>query len=341
MSSNSTSDLPEGYAPGSYWYYAPNKGSRRLAPIAFAVLFAISGAVHAYQCFRYQCWKVGGLLPWASLLFVAAFVTRELGAYNYDNLGIFIASSVIFLLAAPVYEGANYFLLGRILYYVPYNSPIHPGRVVSTFMGIDLFIGVLTGIGAPRVSNSSLPASEIEVGKSLLKAALLLQLASMLAFVCITARYQYRCSKTGTLTKNLNTVLLVLYASCSFISVRTIYRTVEYFEAASLNVYADTLHISTVLKHEWFFWVFEAMLMFANTVLLNLFHPSRYLPKNNKIYLAQDGVTEIEGPGYEDKRNFLLTLFDPFDVVGLITKRDEKEKFWEKEHKASESTVSV
>lgn len=32
-------------ADGSLWYYAPNKG----APIAFAVLFAISGIIHIYQ----------------------------------------------------------------------------------------------------------------------------------------------------------------------------------------------------------------------------------------------------------------------------------------------------
>lgn len=215
---------------------------------------------------------------------------------------------------------------------MPYNSPIHPGRVVSTFFGVDLIIGVMTGIGAPRVANSDLSESEINVGKNLLKAALLLQLASMIAFVLITARYQYKCAKTGTLPRNLNTVLIVLYTSCTFITIRTIYRTVEYFEAASLNVYQDVLHISPLLKHEWFFWVFEATFMFANTVLLNVFHPSRFLPKNNKIYLSKDGSTEVEGLGYEDKRNFFLTLFDPFDIIGLIRKdSSEKDKFWEKE----------
>jgi hypothetical protein len=33
------------YSPGSKWFYAPTK----IAPIIFIVLFAISGAVHAYQ----------------------------------------------------------------------------------------------------------------------------------------------------------------------------------------------------------------------------------------------------------------------------------------------------
>jgi hypothetical protein len=35
-----------GKEPGSIWYYAPNKA----APIAFVILFAASGFIHAYQC---------------------------------------------------------------------------------------------------------------------------------------------------------------------------------------------------------------------------------------------------------------------------------------------------
>ena len=70
--------------------------------------------------------------------------------------------------------------------------------------------------------------------------------------------------------------------------------------------------------------------MLVNSVLLNVFHPARFLPQSNKIYLARDGVTELEGPGWIDKRHFLLTIFDPFDLGGLIQGRDKKETaFWE------------
>jgi hypothetical protein len=33
------------------------------------------------------------------MLFVAGFAVREVGAYNYDNLNIFIASTVLLLVA--------------------------------------------------------------------------------------------------------------------------------------------------------------------------------------------------------------------------------------------------
>jgi len=66
--------------------------------------------------------------------------------------------------------------------------------------------------------------------------------------------------------------------------------------------------------------------MASNSLLLNSRHSVVYLPRSNKIYLAEDGNTEIEA-GFEDRRNFLLTIFDPFDVVGLFMERDRKERY--------------
>jgi len=62
---------------------------------------------------------------------------------------------------------------------------------------------------------------------------------------------------------------------------------------------------------------------------MNFHHPMRFLPRDNKIYLAEDGVTEIKGPGYEDKRNFIVTMFDPFDLVGMFRGRNMNQRFWE------------
>lgn len=47
------------------------------------------------------------------------------------------------------------------------------------------------------------------------------------------------------------------------------------------------------------------------------------------MYLAQDGVTEVLGPGYQDTRLWILTLIDPFDLMKMEKGRNAKEKFWE------------
>jgi len=128
-------------------------------------------------------------------------------------------------------------------------------------------------------------------------------------------------------------VLYTLYASSMLMLIRTIYRVVEYNSTSPIHVLLqpgfDPQTLSPIIRYEAFFWVFEGLLMLANSVLLNVRHPGRYLPRSNKVFLAQDGVTEIEGPGYKDHRSFLLTIVDPCDVVGLFTGRDKKERYWE------------
>lgn len=216
-----------------------------------------------------------------------------------------------------------------MLYYIPYHSPIHPGRVFTTFIALGIAIEVITANGAVHVASADASESEQNIGKGLLKAALIMQLALMAGFVALAGRFHYNCKRGGVLSKNIKRCLIVLYISCTLITIRTIYRTVEYFSAASLNTYADIHQISPVLKQEWFFWFFETVFMYSNTTLLNVFHPMKVLPRSNKVFLAQDGVTEIEGPGYEDPRPKLQTFIDPFDIYGLIVHRGKKVNFWE------------
>ena len=213
----------------------------------------------------------------------------------------------------------NYIVLARTLYYVPYLSPIHPGRVQSTFIGLDLVVGVLTSNGASYSANSRNTPSQIKTGTNLIRASILLQVACFIGFIALEVVLHRRCAKAGILTPKLRTIITLLYASSALILVRNIYRVVEVWQG----------YTGYLQTQQAFFYVFDAALMLVNTVMLNVWHPSMYLPDDNKIYLAQDGVTERQGPGWVDKRPFLLTLFDPFDIGGLVRKKDNKDKFWE------------
>lgn len=70
--------------------------------------------------------------------------------------------------------------------------------------------------------------------------------------------------------------------------------------------------------------------MLLTSVILNIWHPSRLLPGDHKVYLAVDGITERRGPGWKDRRPLLITLVDPFDVGRLSTKKYANDKFWER-----------
>lgn len=88
---------------------------------------------------------------------------------------------------------------------------------------------------------------------------------------------------------------------------------------------ALTLHHS--YTHEAYFYVFEGVLMLANSVMLNIMHPGRLLPQDSRIYLGLDGVTELRGPGWRDPRKWYWQLCDPFDFAGCC-KRDPQFDFW-------------
>ncbi|KAK2677635.1 RTA-like protein [Fusarium oxysporum f. sp. vasinfectum] len=245
----------------------------------------------------------------------------------------------------PLLELQNYRILGRILYYVPYNSPIHPGRVLTTFGFISGIVEALNGWGASYSANQSLTDSEIEIGHALIKTSLLLQIVVAMLFITLAVTFHRRCVVAGITNERLYKPLWTLYTSMTLILVRTIYRIVEYFSVAELRYGPgfDPATISPIVRYEWFFYVFEAALMLCNLVMFNIRHPRRYLPKNNKIYLSTDGVTEIEGPGYKDPRKLWQTLMDPFDIQGLVTGRGrETDKFWETGHgRPTDSTKTV
>lgn len=240
---------------------------------------------------------------------------------------------------SPLLELQNYHILGRILYYVPYHSPLHPGRVLTTFGFISFVVEALNGWGASYSANQSLSTSEIETGHNLIKASLLIQLVVVACFVVLAGVFHVRCSRNGIHNKRLRTPLVTLYVSIGLILVRTIFRTIEYFGVADLRYNDDDFDpngVSPLIRYEGYFYGFEASLMLINCVMFNVFHPRRYLALNSRIYLAKDTLTEIEGPGYDDPRPFWQTLFDPFDLIGMVRgqKGTQNTKFWEAEAEA-------
>jgi hypothetical protein len=61
--------------------------------------------------------------------------------------------------------------------------------------------------------------------------------------------------------------------------------------------------------------------------MLNIMHPGRLLPQDNRVYIGLDGVTELKGPGWRDPRKWWWQVVDPFDFGGCI-RRDPKFDFW-------------
>ena len=92
----------------------------------------------------------------------------------------------------------------------------------------------------------------------------------------------------------------------------------------TMNSYTGVIYTT-----EAYFYCCDILFVILAFFVLNVLHPGKLLPVSNKVYLTPDGETEKEGPGWDDRRPFMVTLFDPFDLMGLYRNRDARERFWE------------
>lgn len=293
-----------------------------------------------YYFRRYRSFKITALHPFCCLLFLVGFALRSYGTFHYSNLNVYIASQIFIYCAPPILELANYHVLGRILYYIPYFAPLHPGRTLTTFGFLSGIVEVMNAIGVSYIANKNLPDGLTNFGHALMKTSLILQVVVIVLFCLIAGIFHRRCMKAGINSKKVHAPLMTLYTSMAIILVRTVYRIVEHFSISSIpknpGPNYNVMRLSPIVRYEWFFYVFEAALMLANSCLWNIRHPRYYLPENYHVYLAQDGKTEIEGPGWKNNRPWLVTFIDPFDCIGMVEsigkkkETDRKDKpFWE------------
>ncbi|KAL2127574.1 hypothetical protein VTI74DRAFT_10462 [Chaetomium olivicolor] len=317
----------------SLYIYAPNKG----APIFFTTAYAISAVFHICQCYRYKAFKLIGLHPVCAVFFTAGYALRECGAYNYlysvttkHPLVIFILSQVFIYICPPLLELANYHVLGRIFYYVPYSAPVPPSRVLATFGGLMALVEALNAIGVALSANPSSSQKQQALGSHLTIAALAVQLVVIMIFICLAALFHRRCVKASIQTKAVKTLLLTLYVSMTLILVRCAYRLVEH--TGNTKVDLDSIEalrsLSPLLRYEVFFYIFEASLMLINSVLWNVWHPGRFLPRDNHVYLARDG-TEVEREENADDRPLLAKTAHVLTFGILFRRKRQTERFQE------------
>jgi hypothetical protein len=177
-------------------------------------------------------------------------------------------------------------------------------------------VELLNSLGVSLSANPSTSHSQQELGSHMTIAALAIQLCVIFVFVLLAGIFHRRCTAAGIKGRAVTTPLLTLYVSMSLILIRCIYRLVEHVgnTTVRLNDLESLKTLSPILRYEWFFYVFEATFMLSNSVLWNVWSPGRYLPRNNRIYLAQDGVTEVQGPAHTGG-NPWLGIFS-FGILG-------------------------
>lgn len=217
-------------------------------------------------------------------------------------------------MSSAVCAAANYFILGRTLYYIPWASSVNPRRTTQIFIFLDWLIAILVTPGLVKVYDDD--AGERRVGTILVELSQVMQGVLYVGYIAILAIWDRRTMKPNAQKRLPRRYVSALYACAMLIIVRCVYRCVEYAEAG-------------IVRHEAYFYAPDALPILAMVLLLSLQHPGKFFSQDSSMYVQTDGVTELVGPGWSDERRWYWVLLDPLGLADYFRADKNSLKFWD------------
>ncbi|KAH1442409.1 hypothetical protein KXW28_001763 [Aspergillus fumigatus] len=240
--------------------------------IAFSVLFGVLMVPHFIQATVYKAgfvWFIVMSAAWECVGFVVRTLsTRE----QQDNTLATITQ--LFILLSPLWVNAfDYMVLARMIHFFVPDRRIgifKPSMLAMIFVVLDLgsFVIQLTGgsmAGAGADHDTMMKGIHIYMGGIGIQEFFIV----LFLFIAIQFhRQMLHLNRHGRLVgpkAKWRGLLYALYASLLFITVRIIFRLVEFSSGNDAS--------NPILQHEWYMYVFDAVPMWFAIVVWNVVHP--------------------------------------------------------------------
>ncbi|KAH7408796.1 RTA1 like protein-domain-containing protein [Phaeosphaeria sp. MPI-PUGE-AT-0046c] len=245
------------------WDYVP---SLSLA-IIFAVLFAIITALHGYKMLRTKMWfcipfVVGGICE------PIGYGCRALSHFHTASLTLYLLQALFILLPPVLFAATIYMIYSRVVRSVgkPGLSPISPLWCTRIFVLGDLVCLNIQSTGGGLTANKKLA----KLGDIIVVAGLALQIIIFVAFVVCCVLFHLRLAKCVREEKAVvlvpwEAMLNMLYTCSVIISVRNVFRLVEYVMGKGSYLFAN----------EWPVYVFDGALMLVVMVVYYVWYPDQ------------------------------------------------------------------
>ncbi|EXJ56537.1 hypothetical protein A1O7_06881 [Cladophialophora yegresii CBS 114405] len=251
------------------YHYDPSLG----AAILFIALFLAASCLHLYQLIRTRTWffipfVVGGFFEGVG------YIGRAIGAQETPDwsVGAYVIQSVLILVAAALFAASIYMELGRIINLTDggSHSLINTRWLTKIFVAGDVFSFLMQSSGGGIMASGG--EGSMERGENIIIGGLVLQIIFFTFFIVVASVFHYRMSRRPsprvlsdfTIARAWKKHLYVLYGGSWLILVRSVFRLVEYAQGND----------GYLLSHEWFLYVFDAVLMLATMLLFAFVHPS-------------------------------------------------------------------
>ncbi|TVY62778.1 Protein RTM1 [Lachnellula suecica] len=259
--------------------YSPSTAAAGVA----TALFAIVTALHGFKMYRSRGWFliplfVGGLFE------IIGYAARAYSASQTPNwtLGPYILQSLLLLVAPVLFAGSIYMILGRIILMTDGESHAIVRRkwLTKVFVACDVLAFVVQSGGASLQASHSI--ATMNTGEKIAVTGLFIQIIAFSLFVAVAVVFHARMVKVPTSRSSevpWKKHLLALYISSGLIMVRSIFRVIEFIQG----------NAGYVFTHEWFLYVFDALLMLGVLGLFCWVHPGEI-----RGYLERKGNSQEE-----------------------------------------------
>ncbi|KAK6534179.1 hypothetical protein TWF281_005512 [Arthrobotrys megalospora] len=283
-----------GFDCSSYDFTSPDSKSTFLycpslpGAIVFTVLFGLSTLTHIFQAFYYRKWRLSWVITLGAAWETTAFGLRAAATQNPVSDALGIPSSILIYLSPLLINAYAYMVLGRMVWYYLQDkrvAGIQAKRLTVIFVWLDIIAFLVQLVGASMASfrDTDSNATEQEkidaanaqkLGLNIYMGGIGFQLFWILVFSGFAWRFRVKAvaernqGREVHRDSNWKHMLIVLYFTLMMITIRIIFRLVE-FSAGSFE--------TKLTKTEAFFFVLEATPMSIACITWNLFHPGRFL----------------------------------------------------------------
>ncbi|KAK7182642.1 hypothetical protein DPSP01_011469 [Paraphaeosphaeria sporulosa] len=254
-------------ACNAQWAYSPSFA----AAVAFSALFGMLFIAHFALAILFRKGFSWVMIMGVSWEFIA-FVTRALGAHDQQSQAFSFTATLLFLLAPLWVNAYVYMTAGRLIWTYHPNKKVWGFKAISLgkyFVWLDVFSFLVQAVGGLMLSPGA-SASTMTTGKNIYMTGVGVQQLFILLFFALIVRFQIELQRferngAGWLGKRWQWVTYALYAALALITMRIIFRLIEFSAGAGVD--------NPLPYHEKYALALDAFPMSLAILILAVIHP--------------------------------------------------------------------
>lgn len=233
---------------------------------------------------------------------IAGYICRSISALHKDDTSPYIGQSICLLIAPTFYTATIYMLFGRMAHLMQAEKlMIMPARFNTTFFVVgDILSLFLQAAGGGLMAQES----SADTGSNIVTAGLFIQIGWFGLFIINEVYFLFKLGRIdnpiASQTKTWKRLNIIILINCVLVLLRSIVRGIEFIEG----------YQGTIISHEWFLFVFDAVPMFLLPVIFVAFI------RISSIYRVQEESIKIQ-TSYGYMKSMQSTQSHPVDNVSM------------------------